>query len=181
MKRYTIEELKSEYSKLGYQWFNFHLVGIRSVANEKDKFDDLLGVISGEKIKWFSCTTNPSTHWLKKLLNPKGSTLLKPNQYVDTWKLGLHQGKYEAFVQAKEVTVYRYKNLNEIAEESAVTETGMFEINLCRANEFAISQLVDKWSGGFQVMNNPADFKTAHDDAKETKLPFFTYTLLKEI
>jgi hypothetical protein len=180
MKKYTIEELKAEYKRLNYKWFDFHFVAVRSKANEKDKFDDLFGVISGDKIKWFSCTTNPGTHWLKNLLNPKGAALVVPNQYIDSWKLGLHQGKYEAFVQAKPITVYRDKNLNDIAEEGAITETGMFGINIHRANEKAISQIIDKWSAGCTVLNNPADFKVVHDDGKATKLAFFTYTILKE-
>ena len=113
-------------------------------------------------------------------MNPKGTSLLKANQYVDTWKVGLHQGKYEALVQAKPVTVFRDSNKNDVAEESGVTDTGIFGINIHRANEKLVSQLIDKWSAGCQVLNNPADFKKLMDMAKATKQPFFTYTLLKE-
>ena len=181
MKRYTIEELKTEFKKLNYTWFeHINFVGVRSKANLPNQFDDLFGVIIGSQIQWFSCTTNAGTHWLRNLLNKKGTALLKPSQYIDTWKIGFHQGKYEAFVQAKPVTVYRDKNLNDIAEESAVTDTGMFGINIHRANDKFISKLVDKWSAGCQVLNNPADFTNLLSLGKQSKRDFFTYTLLKE-
>ena len=181
MKKYTIEELKAKFNMLGYVWSDYHFVGIRSNANEKNKFDDLFGVVSGNSIKWYSCTTNPGTHWLQNLLNPKGAGLLKPTQYIDGWKIGMHQGKYEAFVQNKPVTVYRDADKDDVAEETAVTETGYFGINIHRTNDKGvISQLIDKWSAGCQVLNNPADFKTVLLDAKATKQTAFTYTLLKE-
>lgn len=180
MKRYTIDELKAEFARLGYTWPNFHIVGVRSKANLPNQFDDLIGFVRNNKITWFSGTTNPGTYWLKNLLNPKGTALLKPAQYLDTWKFGLHQGKYKAFVQAKPVTVYRDKNLDNISEETTVTETGYFGINIHRANETYISKLIDKWSAGCQVLNNPADFKTLISAAEESKQTVFTYSLLKE-
>ena len=180
MKKYTIEELKAEFIKHNYKWFPFHFVGIRSNANLPNQFDDLFAYIDGNQITWSTCTTNPGTHWLKNLLNPKGAALLKPNQYVDTWKIGMHQGKYKAFCQAKPVTVYRDGNKNGIAEESSTLDTGLFGINIHRANPNAISSIIDKWSAGCQVLNNPADFNNLLSVAESKKLPFFTYTLLKE-
>jgi hypothetical protein len=180
MKKYTIGELQFEFKKLGYQWFDFMIVGIRSAANKPNEFDDLIGLVANGKISWFTGTTNPGTHWLKNIMNPKGTALLKPGQYIDTWEIGLHQGKYEAFKQVKPVTVFRDKDLDDIAEETAVTDTGLFGINIHRANEKAISRLIDKWSAGCQVLNNPADFKTLLDEAKASKKKAFTYTLLKE-
>ena len=180
MKRYTTTELKTEFVKNNYTWFNFMLVGVRSKANIPNEFDDLLGVVKNDKVTWFTCTTNPGTHWLKNLLNPKGAALLKPGQYIDTYKLGLHQGKYEALCQAKPVTVYRDKDLDNIAEETATLDTGLFGINIHRANETAISKFVDKWSAGCQVLNNPADFKELLALCKLSGLKSFTYTLLNE-
>jgi hypothetical protein len=92
----------------------------------------------------------------------------------------MHQGKYEAFCQVKPVTVYRDKNLNDKAEENQTLDTGLFGINIHRANEKSISTIIDKWSAGCQVLNNPADFKKILNLAKESKKFNFTYTLLKE-
>jgi hypothetical protein len=180
MKQYTIQELKAEFTRLGYKWFPYHFVGVRSKANLPNQFDDLFALIQGDNIRWFTCTTNPGTHWLKNILNPKGAALLKPNQYVDTWEIGLHQGKYEAFRQCKPVEVYRDGDKDDVAEETSVIDKGLFGINIHRANEKAISKLIDKWSAGCQVLNNPADFALLLSSAKESKQKHFTYTLLRE-
>lgn len=181
MQKPTIDQLKAEFTKLGYRWEPYHFVGIRSRANIPNKFDDLFGIVDGEKIMWYSSTTNPGTHWLKNLMNKAGTALLKCGQYANGWKIGMHQGKYEAFVQNTPVTVFRDKNLDDIAEETAITETGYFGINIHRTNDKGIvSSLIDKWSAGCQVLNNPADFKSLLESAKATKRSSFTYTLLKE-
>jgi hypothetical protein len=137
-------------------------------------------MVYGDKVEWFTCTTNPGTHWLKNLLNPKGAALLKANQYKDTWSIGMHQGKYKAFCQVKPVEVFRDKNLDDKAEETATIDKGLFGINIHRANEKFTSKLIDKWSAGCQVLNNPADFAKILFAAESSKQKFFTYTLLKE-
>lgn len=180
MKRYTIQELKSEFERLGYIWLDFHLVGIRSKADKPDAFDDLMILINGNNTTYFSCTTNPGTYWLKKLLNPKGAALLKPNQYLQGWKFGMHQGKYEALVQNREVTVYRDRNKNDKSEETNITETGYFGINIHRTGTSTTSVLNLNWSAGCQVLNNPADFKELMHQCKLSNKKTFTYTLLRE-
>lgn len=180
MKRYTIQEIKAEFEKHNYKWLDFHFVGVRSKENKPNEFDDLFAVVNKNSINWYTCTTNPGTHWLKNLLNPKGAALLKPNQYIDTWQIGMHQGKYKAFCQCKPVDVFRDSNKNDIAEETSVIDKGLFGINIHRANEKAVSKFIDKWSAGCQVLNNPADFQKVLDFAQESKLNVFTYTLLNE-
>lgn len=180
MKKYKIEELQLQFTKLGYKWLPFQIVGIRSKADSPNKFDDLIGLIEKDNITWFTGTTNPGIHWLKNLLNTKGSALLKPNQYLDTWKLALHQGKYEALCQRKPVTVYRDSNKNNFSEETSVVDTGLFGINIHRANPSVISTIIDKWSAGCQVLNNPIDFNFLIKRCKESGLKDFSYVLLKE-
>lgn len=181
MKKLTIEELKLEFTKLGYKWLNFGIVGIRSKADVPDKFDDLIGLVENNTVTWFIGTTNPGIHWLVNLLNPKGAALLKANQYLDTWKLDLHQGKYLALCQRKPVVVYRDGDKDNKSEETNVTETGLFGINIHRSNPSAISQINDKWSAGCQVLSNPSDFTYLIDRCKASGLKDFSYTLLKEI
>lgn len=181
MRNYTIDELKNEFKKHNYEFPNhLHLVGIRSRANKPNEFDDLIAVINNNEITWYTCTTNPGTHWLLNLLNPKGAALLKPGQYLNTWQLGLHQGKYQALTQCKNVTVFRDGDKDNIAEESKVTETGIFGINIHRANEKLVSKLIDKWSAGCQVLNNPQQFNELLTKCKQSGLKQFTYTLLNE-
>lgn len=180
MKQYTVAELRAQFNKLGYQFPKFHIVGIRSQANAPNEFDDLIGVVNGERVAWYTGTTNPGTHWLKDLMNPKGTALLKPGQYIDSWALGLHKGDYKALVQRKPITVFRDKDMDAIAEETATTDTGMFGVNIHRANPKWTSKFIDKWSAGCQVLNNPADFKKLIEACEDSKLHAFTYTLLKE-
>lgn len=180
MKQYSIEELKKEFARFSYKFPTFHLVGVRSKANVKNQFDDLVAVINNNEITWYTCTTNPGTYWLLNLLNPKGTAVLKQGQYVDTWEIGLHQGKYEALTQCKDVTVYRDGDKDNVAEETKVTETGMFGINIHRANPSIVSKLIDKWSAGCQVLNDPKQFNALLAKCKTSGLNKFTYTLLNE-
>ena len=180
MKKYTIEELKNEFARLGYKWFDYQFIGIRSKANLPNVFDDLFILVNGNELKYYTCTTNAGTHWLKNLLNPKGTSLLKPNQYINGWKLGLHQGKYEAFIQNAPVAVYRDSDLDEIAEEAATIDVGYFGINIHRANDKWMSKLIDKWSAGCQVLSNPVEFSELLKKSKDTGKTIFTYTLVNE-
>lgn len=180
MKTYSYVELENEFKRLGYSWPQFHIIGVRSTANEKNKFDDNIYLVNGPIMFRYTCTTNPGTHWLKNLLNPKGTAVLKPGQYVDSWELGLHQGKYEALVQRKPVTVYRDGDKDDTAEEQGKEDTGLFGINIHRANPSAISSIIDKWSAGCQVLNNPKEFAQLLDYCKKSNKDRFTYTLLRE-
>jgi len=180
MKQYSIEELKAEFAKHSYKFPAFHLIGIRSRANAKNQFDDLIAVINNNEISWYTCTTNPGTYWLLNLANPKGAAVLKPGQYVDSWQIGLHQGKYQALTQCKPIAVYRDGDRDEVAEALGQFETGMFGINIHRANDKLISKLIDKWSAGCQVLNNPQQFTELLNKCKATKNKTFTYTLLNE-
>ena len=108
-------------------------------------------------------------------MNPKGTALLAPGQWTDCWKIGMHKGKYEALVQCAPITVYRDKDKDEIAEETNVTETGMFGINIHRAMPKGITKFIDDWSAGCQVFDNIDEFKEflskcKKSDRKSTRL-----------
>jgi len=180
MKKYSYTELEAKFAELGYQWPTLHVVGIRSKANEKNKFDDHIYLIIGPMQQIFSGTTNPGTHWLKNLLNPSGCAVLKPGQYVDAYQLGLHQGKYEALVQRKPVTVYRDADKDDTAEEQGTEQTGLFGINIHRANPSLVSSLIDKWSAGCQVLNDFKQYAALIAACKASGKKNFTYTLLRE-
>jgi len=180
MQTPNANKLREIFSKKGYAWMNFHIVGIRSTANEKNKFDDFIGIVDGEDVFWFTGTTNAGRYWLLNLLNPKGCAVLKPNQYINAYKIGLHKGQYEALVQYAPVEVYRDNNKNESAEEIGVVDKGLFGINIHRANPNATSSLIEKWSAGCQVLDNPVQFRNFMNRVKLSGMNYFTYTLLKE-
>jgi len=180
MKNYTIEELQVEFKKLNYAWFDFQIIGVRNKNNVSNKFIDTMYIVSNNKLYQFSCTTRPGLYWLKNFLNKKGTAVLKCGQYIKSFKLGLHQGKYLALVQAKPLPVYRDNNKNEFAEEIGSLDIGFFGINIHKASNFLKSILIDKWSAGCQVLNNPDEFEYFMNLCIESEQSYFTYTLLKE-
>jgi hypothetical protein len=84
-------------------------------------------------------------------------------------------------VQSKKVTVYRDADKDSIAEEQGKEETGLFGINIHRANESTESRNIDKWSAGCQVLNIPKQYKELIQACIKSNKKAFTYTLLKEI
>jgi hypothetical protein len=180
VKVYQYSELKKRFSDLGYQWPFFHLIGVRSKADKPNAFDDLLFLIDGANIFTYTGTTNPGKFWLQNFQRKEGTAVLKPGQYIDTWVLGRHKGVYKAWTQAKNVTVFRDDDKDGKSEDLGKEQTGIFGINIHRANENAMSIQVDKWSAGCQVFNNPVQFKQFILLSELSKQEFFTYTLLEE-
>ncbi len=185
MRTYLRGELHKRFVDLGYKWMPFHLIGIRSTADVPNSFDDQFYLVdetdpASPRCWSTSCTTNPGLYWMQKVVNAKGAAVLKPGQYLNTWKLGKHKGVYEALVQSLPVTVYRDNDKDTKAEEDGKEDTGMFGINIHRANEKAVSKIIDMWSAGCQVINNPEIFAILLKDCKKSGLTSFSYTLLKE-
>jgi hypothetical protein len=180
MKIYTTTELQAQFLKLGYVWPKFHMLGVRSKANLKNVFDDSFYLIQGGQVVLHAtCTTNPGTYWLQNLLNKKGALVLKPGQYKDTWAIGVHKS-YPALVQVRPVTCFRDGDLDDLAEEEGVLDTGLFGCNIHRANEKLVSKIIDRWSAGCQVINDPKMFNLVLEKCKTSGQKFFTYTLVKE-
>ena len=180
MQTYTIRDLQAKFKELGYKWFNFHLVGIRSKDYVTNTFCDSFILYNGGQVFRFAGTTRPGSYYLLHLLNPKGTSILKPGQYVDAWALGKHKNEYEAWVQVKPITVYRDSNLNDKADQFIREDTGLFGIDIHRSSEFHMSKLVDKWSAGCQVFADPEKFAIFVKLSEGSKQTFFTYTLLDE-
>jgi len=197
---YTREQIETTVKEKGYKWFednnnkgyDVNIVGVRN-SNTKGRvtnaFDDCITIsykIDGEwQFHCIPCTTDPGSHWVENILNEKGVAILKPNQYRGSHKLRLHQGKYLALGQKKEVTVYRDNNRdgNYDLDESK-TDTGLFGINIHRATGRAggKSTRVDKWSAGCQVIADNDDWHLFLDvcqSAREIHGNSFSYTLIE--
>lgn len=178
--------------KKGYVFFeegdyNLNLIGIRKDNTVSNKFDDTFIIIYKINGKWamdmYDCSTDPGIYYMENGLN-KGTAILKPGQYRGAYKLGLHQGKYDALVQYKPVTVYRDANKDKVMDYTN-PETGMFGINIHRAREYGKSVQVDKWSAGCTVFASSNDFaefiSLVRKSLKTGKYgTTFTYTLLEE-
>jgi len=185
----TVEQLKQIFTSKGYKWDPLiNVIGIRNLSIGRkvtNKFDDTLVVAYFVNGMWrlveYKCTTDPGAYYVrKKLLNPKGVAILKAGQYLDTYAIRLHQGKYEALCQTyKKVTVYRDANKNDVYDLT-VTDTGDFGINIHAAGED--SALVENWSAGCQVLKRKKDFKEFMlivNSYKKVKKNIFTYTLIE--
>lgn len=166
-----------------------NIIGIRNRDTlGSDLFDDELYLIwkaaNGWCVKHYPITTDPGKRYYgQRMVNPKGTAILKAGQYRNVYKIGLHKNTYTALVQRNgPVTVYRDNNQNGILEIiPGNTDTGFFGINLHKAG--TNSTYVGGWSAGCQVFKKEADFNEflaickSLESANNGK---FTYTLLEK-
>lgn len=190
----TEKSIKDALSKKNYAYFstgdyNLNIIGIRSDQNRKvtNKFDDyllLIYYVSGKlNIKIYSITTEPGRYYMvNKLGNSKGTAILVPGQYRGCWQIGKHNGKYEALVQVRPVSVYRDSNKDSMYDLKNV-DKGLFGINIHRSSPYGTSTTIDNWSAGCQVFANIKDyteFMSICNKQKERYGNSFSYTLLNE-
>lgn len=188
----TVNTILSTLNKKGYEVYtsgdyNLNLISIRKDNFVSNKFDDTFILLYKIRAEWqlhlYECTTDPGIYYMNNGLN-KGTAILKPGQYKSAYKLGLHQGKYDALVQYRPVTVYRDANKDKYMDYTN-PETGMFGINIHRAREAGKSILVDKWSAGCTVLSSSSDFAELISTVRKSLNTgrygtTFTYTLLEE-
>jgi hypothetical protein len=185
--------------ELGYQiWdtpYRLWLFGIRSPNREANAFDDTLGCVWFDRegqchVEYWPGTTDPGIYWMENY-NPdrvSGAAILVEGQYLNTYKIDLHGGSYEALCQRNtKVRVYRDSNRDKFHDLDPETiREGWYGINLHAATrrQGGESTQVNKWSAGCQVHATQVGFarmmELAHLQVKETGLTAFTYTLLDE-
>ena len=149
--------------------FKLNIWGFRSKNEEPNRFDDELHVFFNTAksgfAKWayfvFKCTTDPGTYWLRNPMHPQGTAMLAPNQYIDTYAIGLHRGKYYALVQLLgKVQVVRDYNRNAILDfYNGRLDSGSFGINIHRAKKTGTTYEVENHSAGCQVFQKASDFE----------------------
>lgn len=167
--------------------YELNIVGIRARNVVPNRFDDEIHVFYKSKpSKWeyhiFKATTDPGTFWLENPIQPQGTAILAQGQYVNAYQIGLHQGKYEALVQARPVTIMRdYDRRAKLDFFNGKKEEGIFGINIHRAMAQGKTKFIDKFSAGCQVFQSADDFNFFMQLCeKHAKLygNHFTYTLL---
>lgn len=191
----TIAGIISLYEKKKYSLFtkgnyNLNIFGIRAYPGQVNKFDDVIGMIYKVNEVWhinkYAGTTDPGLYYLKEPMNVSGTAILKEGQYKGAFKIGMHQGKYEALVQNKPLPVYRDADRDtEHDFDEKTLQTGMFGINIHRATGIAgaSSVQVDKWSAGCQVIaayNDFQEFMSLVNTARKNWGSTFTYTLFNQ-
>ncbi len=106
----------------------------------------------------------------KDNINPKGLAIVQPGVY--NYKIGSHNG-YPAFNQSGKVKVNRYSPVEIPSEANFSTfspgkpQSGIFGINIHRANEQGETENVDTWSAGCMVFSKAADLKAVIDRLKK--------------
>lgn len=167
--------------------YYLNLFAVRDESNV-NKFNDTLVVYwydDKKVIHYYSpkqgFTTDPGYKSLTNLANKKGCAILKEGWYRRLWVKGLHQGKYSALVQANSCTVYRDADKDKVLDMNpSKTDTGIFGINMHRANEKAVSTNVENWSAGCQVWASPGEFSyfmQLVNKANQAGQKYFSYFL----
>ena len=196
---YTIEQIKKAVLSKKYVWFedtankgyDVNIVGIRNSSTGKkvtNVFDDYITIsYKDEKGVWqfyvWAATTDPGKksmlEWNKMGITG-GCARLVCNQYRSTWKIDLHQGKYEALCQRSgNVKVYRDTDFDLEYDENKITE-GVYGINIHKAGQD--STWVENWSAGCSVFKKVKDFDVFMSICKKASKIHgnsFTYTLIE--
>ena len=192
MSCYTREQIEGAVKAKGYAWFegakdyDVNIVGVRNSATGQkvtNAFDDCITLsykIGGEwQFHCWMATTDPGKKGVLEYHNAAGVARLVEGQYRGSHAIGLHQGKYEALKQAKNVKVYRDANKDLNYDENKIAE-GVFGINIHKAG--ADSTYVENWSEGCQVFKKAAEFEAFMAiirKAKDIHGNSFTYTLIE--
>ena len=156
--KYTREQVEATLKAKGYVYFedanakgfDVNIIGIRnSDTGQKvtNAFDDLLTLSYKDdagvwKYHEWPATTDPGKKGVMEYHNAKGVARLVEGQYRGSHTIGLHQGKYEALRQQKNVKVYRDANRDLSYDENKMDE-GLFGINIHKAG--ADSTYVENW------------------------------------
>ena len=191
---YTREQVEGAVKAKGYVWFedannkgfDVNIVGVRNASTGQkvtNAFDDVLTISYKENGEWkfhsWSATTDPGKKGVLEYHNAAGVARLVEGQYRGSHTIRLHQGKYEALGQAKNVKVYRDANKDLNYDENKIQE-GLFGINIHKAG--ADSTYVENWSEGCQVFKKAADFEEFMKicrKARDIHGNSFTYTLIE--
>jgi hypothetical protein len=191
---FTLEQIRHAVTRKGYVWFDsgrdydVNIVGVRNSETKtqvNNLFDDWITCAFTVNGVWqfhqWSATTDPGiTHTTQRLLNPRGVARLVPGQYRGAYEIGKHQGKYEALVQRRPVAVWRDSNKDRVFDET-IRDTGLFGINIHRANPRGDTTVINGWSAGCQVFRQVRDFNEFMYIMRNAQRisPRFTYTLIE--
>jgi hypothetical protein len=188
----TLQQIIDSMKEKGYVIYTeplrLNVVGVRSGNDTSVNFDDEIAFFYYDergrlKGKVCTATTDPSVFYLKDPMNRGGTAILKSGQYVDTYKIDFHNGKYLALCQRlKPVTVIRDNDRNDLLNFFEDTDTGYFGINIHRASRGKNNvTIIGADSAGCQVFQNEADFNEMMAAATISSAKYgnkFTYTLL---
>jgi len=183
--------IKSVLKEQGYEVYvkpyQLNIVGLRNRSTVANRFDDEIHVFyKDNNNNWnhhvYFGTTDPGTFWLRNPSYSQGTAILAQGQYKNAYALGLHRGKYKALKQVKPVTVIRDYDRDAFLDfDNGTKQTGMFGINIHRAESTGTTKYIDQYSAGCQVFQNAndfAEFMALCEKHASIYGNFFTYTLV---
>lgn len=187
----NIDTLKKAIAKKGYKWFDNapNIIGVRTTLQVPDVFNDVMCIVykenGVEKLFTATFTSEPGVAYQKKLLNPKGCWVMMPNQMIDAYTIGLHQGKADHVCLKSSGKIYglRDADLDGIAGNSgtpAWAEGSGIGANIHGANKAGITSKIGPWSAGCQVINDWKKKEELIVICKKSGATKFTYTLIEE-
>jgi hypothetical protein len=177
--------------------FKLNLIGVRnSNLNTINKFNDKLLVIYYDnkktpKMLVLNMTTKPGERIMLNPPNPAGASILQEGYYPRMFKLGVHHrnssehGRHEALVDETGTGYYIYRDNNrdrrfDLIPSNLVRTVGT-GIHLHRAGWNYVSQTVDNYSAGCQVIQDPQLYLQLIElfklQIKYTKQNLFDYIL----
>jgi hypothetical protein len=180
-----LEKVKS-LSSFGKIPAGYWLLGVRSLDDIPNRFDDKIYLFKGEEfVLVTSATTNAGTPTLRQFekINKDGAAVLKADEwYYNVWKYGKHQGKVEGLLQlGNKVKVWRDTDKDDKSEEQGKLQEGYFGINF-HPNTYDLSKpsgtTIGWWPAGCQVVNRVDLYKIMIKLLKTEK--FVTYCLINE-
>ena len=118
----------------------------------------------------------------EKNLSDAEEQIAKQDRLYDIWLYAIVPLQYIALYYFLQTIQLSSNNKWEMIRRIMVMVLlrGIFGINIHRANPNAISTLVEKWSAGCQVLNNPQEFAQLISMCEASGNKFFTYTLFNE-
>lgn len=165
----TVSNTIAAYKRMNYPLFekgnfNLNIFAIRANEQSANTFNDLIGILYKENDTWvlkrYAATTDPGLYYRENPINIEGTAILQDGYHKSAFRIGKHQGKYEALVQNRTLPLWRDNNKDDILDRMGETHNDLAGINIHRATAIknGVSKQVDKWSAGCQVIASNSDF-----------------------
>ena len=136
----TKEIIEQGVKAKGYKWFetgdyNINIVGVRNSdtgTEVTNKFDDKITLSFMCDGQWefycYDCTTDPGKYWVENIMRKEGVAILKEGQFPGSHKIRLHQGRYEALGQCKNVTIP--KGVTLVLDDNLAFDSSLYSLKI---------------------------------------------------
>ena len=164
--------------------YDLNIIAVRNLDNHPNEFDDKLHVVYLKNGKWmeriFQVTTDPGKFYLEDedYRNGQGvAVIYHPQQARGAYKMGLHNGSYEALRQEFPIQFWRDRTFDSQANYDGEIFKDVIHVNIHRSSVRGSSE-VGPYSAGCIVFAHADDFDIFIELCKkQTTLGYHTFTL----